>query len=506
MVSNRIKRRRFKDMADNSNEIWVFLSHSNKDYEKVRQVRNLLEEQSLRPLMFFLHCLNDDDEIDSLIKREIDCRTRFILCDSENARKSHWVQKEVEYIKSQDRIFETIDLSKSMDEILSDLQDFINKTRIFISYNREEYQLAEMVYERLSQYDFSVYIDKAWDFNSPYHQNYKDALDFLEDSVVKTNGYVVAIMNERILNPNSSSRYELTKAISDNRSLGKSAPNIIPFVPQKALIDLITKDEALSPLSMCNIQELKGTDIEQKSDEILKRVLTQLMTPGSIKILAENLSRDRNAKEASFLEGLLERNDDESTLVSESGTFFIDKNGIIQRFEPAGDNPFIEEETELNDNYTYTTHQSIRTMIIPDGVKGFASDFMRGVRVTERFELPEGLISIGNNSFDIATEKSCVFANCILPSVIIPRSVQEIGIFAFGHTHIEVLQLPASLHSPYGRQFKDSFIGTLRLPCEWTGMVSLDKYSHLHRSGLLDSDDFGYLDWPSTHIEILEFY
>lgn len=301
-------------MADYSNnEIWVFLSHSNKDYEKVRQVRNLLEEQSLRPLMFFLHCLNDDDEIDSLIKREIDCRTRFILCDSENARRSHWVQKEVEYIKSQNRICETIDLTKNINEILLDLQEFINKTRIFISYNREEYQLAEMVYNRLLQYDFSVYIDTFWDFNNTYHQNYKDALDFLEDSVVKTNGYVIAIMNERILNPNSSSRYELTKAIRDNRSLGKKAPNIIPFACQEALIGLITKDEALSPLSMCNIQRLNGNDIEQKSDEILKRVLTQLMTPGSIKVLAENLSRDRNDKEAGFLKGLLERNDNKST-------------------------------------------------------------------------------------------------------------------------------------------------------------------------------------------------
>lgn len=41
-------------MADNSNnEIWVFLSHSNKDYEKVRIVRNILEEHGFRPLMFF---------------------------------------------------------------------------------------------------------------------------------------------------------------------------------------------------------------------------------------------------------------------------------------------------------------------------------------------------------------------------------------------------------------------------------------------------------------------
>lgn len=296
------------NVSDNrNNEIWVFLSHSNKDYEKVRQVRNLLEEQSLRPLMFFLHCLNDDDEIDSLIKREIDCRTRFILCDSENARKSHWVQKEVEYIKSQNRICETIDLSKSMDEILSDLQDFINKTRIFISYNREEYQLAEMVYDRLSQYDFSVYIDRAWDFNSAYNQNYKDALDFLEDSVVKTNGYVIAIMNERILNPNSGSRYELTKAIQDNRSLGKNAPNIIPFVMQGPLKDNIAKDKELSSLIECQIQIIDGCTIEQRCDEIVERVITQLMTPGSIKVLAENFNRNGDKKETDFLNGLLGR-------------------------------------------------------------------------------------------------------------------------------------------------------------------------------------------------------
>ena len=41
-----------------------------------------------------------------------------------------------------------------------------------------------------------------------------------------------------------------------------------------------------------------------------------------------------------------------SVLKSESGSFYVDKNGVVQRFEPAQDNPFVEEETELNDNYT----------------------------------------------------------------------------------------------------------------------------------------------------------
>ena len=43
-----------------------------------------------------------------------------------------------------------------------------------------------MVYKRLSLYDFSVYMDRSWDFKSDYHQNYSDAMNFLEDSVVKS--------------------------------------------------------------------------------------------------------------------------------------------------------------------------------------------------------------------------------------------------------------------------------------------------------------------------------
>ena len=491
-------------MANNqSNEIWVFLSHSNKDYEKVRQVRNLLEDKSLRPLMFFLHCLNDDDEIDSLIKREIDCRTRFILCDSENARKSHWVQKEVEYIKSQNRICETIDLSKSMDEIMTRLDDFINKTKLFISYNREECKLARMVYDRLLQYDFTVYMDMYYVQEETYVQKYENTINEIHENA-RSGGYLISIMNERILHHHrSDSRNELIKAINDNVSYGKRIPNIIPFVTKKSLIDLIAKDDALFPLGKCGIHNLKGENIEQQCDEILRRVISQLMTPGSIKVQADNFYRGLNHREAEFLYGLLGENEKGNFLTSESGSFFVDENGIVQRFEPAEDNPFVDD---VSDYQITKSSKSIRTLIIPKGVKGFVSDFMRYVRVKERFELPEGLLSIGNNTFDIKEEEHCVFANCNLPSVVIPNSVRVIGNFAFGHTHIHSLQLPASLHSPYGRQFKDSYIGTLRLPKEWRGMVALDKYNNLRLSGILNSDDFGYLRWPSTHVERLEFY
>lgn len=168
----------------------------------------------------------------------------------------------------------------------------------------------------------------------------------------------------------------------------------------------------------------------------------------------------------------------------------------------------IEEGTEKECNYTFTTNKSIRTFVVPKGVKGFVSDFMRNMHVIERFELPDGLLSIGNNTHDLGDiDAHCVFADCILPEVVIPDSVKEVGSFAFGHSHIESLQLPESLQSPYSRQFKDSYIGTLKLPKEWRDSVVLGEYNELLLQGQwFDNNKYGYLRWPSTTIGTLEFY
>ena len=189
---------------------------------------------------------------------------------------------------------------------------------------------------------------------------------------------------------------------------------------------------------------------------------------------------------------------------SSSGRFLVDNNGIALSFEPSKDNEYIIEETELNTYNQHHPNKSIKTLIVPKGVKGFASEFMRGVRVIEKFELPDGLLSIGDNSFDFEHSQHCVFANCILPSVTIPNSVKEIGNFAFGHSHIEALQLPSSLRSPYGRQFKDSYIGTLVLPKEWENIAYFNEHNRLVIE--LDKVNYGYLVWPSTAVGKLMFY
>ena len=79
---------------------WIFVSHSNKDIEKVREIRNLLERGGANPVLFFLKCMENSEDDDrllwNLIEREIKARNFFLLCDSQNARNSDAVQREIE--------------------------------------------------------------------------------------------------------------------------------------------------------------------------------------------------------------------------------------------------------------------------------------------------------------------------------------------------------------------------------------------------------------------------
>ena len=125
-----------------SNGGWIFISHSHQDISVVRKIRNQLEELGFEPLMFFLKCLSDDDEIETLIKREIDQREWFIYADSENARHSKWVTTEREYIETLEgkKIF-TINLDDDLDKQLSEIKRISRQMKVFISYSHRDMEI-----------------------------------------------------------------------------------------------------------------------------------------------------------------------------------------------------------------------------------------------------------------------------------------------------------------------------------------------------------------------------
>ncbi len=144
------------EMLKNGEGGYVFISHSHQDIKEVRKIRNVMEEHGFEPLCFYLRCLSDDDEIEGIIKREIDSREWFVYIDSANARKSKWVQKEREYIKNLgDKKILEIDLDCNDAESISD--KIMKSMRVFVSYSIYDSELARRICNKFIERDLRVF-------------------------------------------------------------------------------------------------------------------------------------------------------------------------------------------------------------------------------------------------------------------------------------------------------------------------------------------------------------
>lgn len=146
------------DVMDLNQGGYVFISHSHQDIQKVRQIRNAMEEAGFEPLCFYLKCLSDEDEIEGLIKREIDAREWFVYIDSPNSKASAWVAKERKYIESRgDKQIVTIDLetNQSMKEVSDKL---IHGLRICIVCAEQDRKPGEDMQRRFMEKDMQASI------------------------------------------------------------------------------------------------------------------------------------------------------------------------------------------------------------------------------------------------------------------------------------------------------------------------------------------------------------
>ena len=140
---------------------WVFISHSHLDIDVVRKIRNKMEALGFNPLTFYLKCLSDDDEIEGLIKREIQEREWFVFVNSENSRRSHWVETERDYIEELGGknicVINADSQDEQIDEILRNLTDHM---RIRVIYHRNDRAYADQMVELLLSHDFSVNVSE----------------------------------------------------------------------------------------------------------------------------------------------------------------------------------------------------------------------------------------------------------------------------------------------------------------------------------------------------------
>lgn len=192
-------------MDNKNNEIWVFLSHSNLDYDNVRRVRDLLENEGFRPIMFYLKCLEDnedDSELESLLSREIDSRNRFILCNSKHTNtdpRPRWVEFEINHIKSRNRYYQTVDIETTDEDLKKQLASFRKNSTAYISYSRNDQYIYDVVQQSLrTKMDYKVF-DAKTDLTAG--GNFADSI-FMEIDNATENGVFIPIITENRLASN----------------------------------------------------------------------------------------------------------------------------------------------------------------------------------------------------------------------------------------------------------------------------------------------------------------
>lgn len=241
---------------------WIFLSHSNKDFDKVRALRNELEVQGHHPLLFFLKCLDDDSEIDGLIRREIEARSWFILCDGPNSRSSRWVKEERKIIAGlSSHTVAIVDLDSPLSNQLSSISGLTKRASVFLSYTRADGRSAKQIEDSLRADDFGVFSDLQIAPGVSWQTEIESALNNAVDR-----GAVLVILSRSSMT-SLWQRREIALAF-ERADPGTGRRNIVPIFLESPGLTL----ESAPPEVRAVVERIQGFDFStgEFADNILR--------------------------------------------------------------------------------------------------------------------------------------------------------------------------------------------------------------------------------------------
>ena len=187
--------------------VYIFVSHSHNDLNKVRLIRNYLESLGAEPILFFLKSKTDEDEIMQLIKDERDARIWFIYCRSYNAEHSKWCKSELEHVEGTGKWTMTIDIENCLDadgklniqtkEALNRVTKTFKKLqKLYVSYDSlHDNTIVSRITDVLNKYDietinpFIKCVDDSFDIDKFVEQTLNDSdyyLLFLSKNSIKS--------------------------------------------------------------------------------------------------------------------------------------------------------------------------------------------------------------------------------------------------------------------------------------------------------------------------------
>lgn len=229
---------------------WVFLSHSTKDYELVRQVRNELENHGFRPIMFFLKCLTDGDELDSLIYREIAARRWFVYIDSINSRASDKVKQELDYARTMGKKIHTI---YSEQNFQPQLWEVMRRATVFLSYSHKDRDIAAQIRRKLIDNDFQTW----WDADIPVGSSITTQIH----SAISDAAFVLLLLTEQ-----SARSYYVLQEI---KHIQKQKRFIIPVLIGNVQLPF----EWYALLGLRQFPRISASPTDAELDELIERII-----------------------------------------------------------------------------------------------------------------------------------------------------------------------------------------------------------------------------------------
>lgn len=219
-------------------EVFIFVSHSHNDLNKVRLIRNYLESLGAEPILFFLKSKTDEDEIMQLIKDEIDARIWFIYCRSYNAEHSRWCQSELDHVRGTGKWTITIDIENCLDgdgklnnatkEALNTVAGSFKKLqKLYISYSLKDKETISRITDVFDHYDIQTI--------KPFIQCVDDSFDFgkfIEQTLNESDYYLLFLSKNSIKSPWVKGEYHLAK------KLGKEVIVILVYDNKSSLEEI----------------------------------------------------------------------------------------------------------------------------------------------------------------------------------------------------------------------------------------------------------------------------
>ena len=257
-----------------------------------------------------MKCLSNDDEINELIRREIDCRTRFIICDSKNARASKWVQSEIDYVKSRGRKYEIIDLDASDDEIYNKLDKVIKQSKTYICYSRNDYDFVQSVIAHLRKYEMRLF----WNVQEDFGMALNDKLSCMHVQTDNPDHYIKESISssERIL-LFASKRFFLSDYCTHELSLiDKNKPVNVLWLDDYRPESIFAHINNTDLFKIENQIDLSGINVmTAKIDAAIEAILNWSMSCQDVYVMAENFRKGydgtKDIKESKRLYGIAYR-------------------------------------------------------------------------------------------------------------------------------------------------------------------------------------------------------